>query len=636
MDKKKNYTDIIVFSICVFCLISIFATVAYMVCSMDRHIREQPTADSCCHVDAAALAASGKCVVSGLWEYYDGIHLVSDHAAQTTPNGWEKLPMAWSMFDRSAWGLGGKASYRLVLDGVPAEGLVFYLQGISPSIRIFVNGEAQDTAVIDGKSSMRQAYLPGGGRCELVIEVSSSWLTGVYACPWLYLPREFQRSISLAGGIWMASLGGFVTAFLLCLVLLHKIRARRRYHGFMRSFVGVALLYVLANFEVSNNSRLLQELISFEQLHVLVTAVAIYLGVAAIRFQVMLYPQLYDTKIIYPLAYAMFAAMLLRLFIGGYFDMEIVITCLTVMIVAYEIICTFLGLREKVRGFVFVSVATILVGVGISMVTISSAQHFFYGMYVILPCALLIAIMCYANFWAQEFAKAEEAAAREHEAKQKLMDAEIAYLTSQIQPHFQYNTLTMIQELCYTDPRKAAEAIVRYSALLRRRVDFNKYARLVPFPDELESIHDYIAIQRLRFEDRIRFDEQVNATGFRIPPLSIQTLVENAVHHGLRKTAAGGGVVRLTVTERETCFVVSVCDNGVGFDPQAVQSSNTGSGIASCRFRVESLLGGSVKITSAPGAGTRVDVTVPRPDPPKKRTRRVSRETGLTESEGRN
>jgi hypothetical protein len=635
MDKKKRYTDIIMFSICAFCLVSIFASVAYMVYSMNRRMREQPDNASCYHVDTAELEKSGKCVVSGLWEYYDGVHLISDHTVGAVPSAREKLPMEWSMFDHAAWGRGGTASYRLVLDCVPDGGLVLYLQGISPSIQIFVNGRAQAISSITGKHSIRGAYLPEGGRCELVIEVSSNWLTGVYACPWLYLPDEFQSSTSLADSIWMASLGGFITAFLLCLVMLHKIRERRRYHGFIRSFVGVALLYVLANFEVSNNSRLLQELISFEQLHLLVTAVAVYLGITTIRFQVMLYPQLYDTKIIYPLAYALFAAMLLRLFIGGYLDMEIVITCLTVMVVVYEMICTFLGLREKDRGLVFVSVATILVGVGISMVTISSAQHFFYGMYVILPCALLIAIMCYANFWALEFAKTEEAAARESEAKQKLMDAEIAYLTSQIQPHFQYNTLTMIQELCYTNPQKAAEAIVKYSALLRRKVDFNKYAKLVPFSDELDSIHDYMAIQRLRFEDTVRFEEQVDTTEFQIPPLSIQTLVENAVHHGLRKTAAGGGTVRLTVREEKAALIISVGDNGVGFDPKALDSANTGSGIASCRFRVESLLQGSIEIVSAPGAGTRVDVTIPRPAPPQKDVKRGEYRGGAAAREER-
>ncbi len=107
-----------------------------------------------------------------------------------------------------------------------------------------------------------------------------------------------------------------------------------------------------------------------------------------------------------------------------------------------------------------------------------------------------------------------------------MMDAEIAFSSSQVQPHFQYNTLTMIQELCYTDSEKAAQAIVMFSSLLRRKVDFQKYDKLVPFCSELENIKEYVAIQKLRFNDLIEFLFNIEFDDFEVPPLSIQTLYQ--------------------------------------------------------------------------------------------------------------
>ena len=99
---------------------------------------------------------------------------------------------------------------------------------------------------------------------------------------------------------------------------------------------------------------------------------------------------------------------------------------------------------------------------------------------------------------------------------------------------------------------------------------------------------------------------------FFVPPLSIQTLMENAVHHGLRKKKEGGVLTLSTALEDSKTVVIKVCDNGVGFDTDNSCSDYRGSGLTNCRYRVETLLGGSVAINSSIGEGTIVTVTIPR------------------------
>lgn len=611
MGAKNSRDDMIVFSICIVCLISIFVSVivnAYSISSSSRSKAEARRAEF--SVTGTDFEESGKCVVDGVWEYYDGVHLISDGVKKSDYSKLVELPMRWSMFSRDSWGSDGKASYRILLTALPEEDLVFCLYGISPRLEVFVDGEHKSSDYYNFGRALEETAIRGVDSCEIVIEVSSDWLTGIYACPWLYRAALFQRDMNLANSIWMVSLGAFVAAFLLCAVLLRKFRVRKLYRSFAMSFVVIALFYAVACNEMTAQFQYIYEYVSFEQMHLMVTAIAVFTGYVTLRLQAILFPAVYEKKISYLLSGALYAAMFLRLIFEVYFDVDVVIGCLLAVFIVYETVCTFLGLRSSGKGMGFIAAATIMVNIAISVATFASAKHFFVGIYIILPSSLLIAILLYANFWALEFAKIEAAAANESLSKQKLMDAEIAYLTSQVQPHFQYNTLTMIQELCYTDPEKAAQAIVMYSSLLRRKVDFNKYAKLVTFSDELESIREYAEIQKLRFGDTIDFRFNVAAEDFQVPPLAIQTLVENAVHHGLRKKT-DGGIMSLDVRQEKSDIIIRVIDNGVGFDPELCNTERVGSGIENCRFRVESLLGGSVRVKSAIDWGTCVTVTIP-------------------------
>ena len=144
-----------------------------------------------------------------------------------------------------------------------------------------------------------------------------------------------------------------------------------------------------------------------------------------------------------------------------------------------------------------------------------------------------------------------------------------AMLSSQIQPHFLYNTLTTIQEMCYTDPEQAADLIVHFSRYLRTNIDFMDYTDLIPFEKELEHIENYLYIQNTRFGNALVFEKDITVTEFQIPPLSVQPLIENAIKYGIRKNG-NHGTIRLETKQTAEGICILVKNSGPGFDARKI------------------------------------------------------------------
>ena len=205
--------------------------------------------------------------------------------------------------------------------------------------------------------------------------------------------------------------------------------------------------------------------------------------------------------------------------------------------------------------------------------------------------------------------------AKEMEAEQKLIRAQlqenrIAIMISQIQPHFIYNTLGTIQQLCKESPEEAARLVQNFSIYLRG--NFSELDSTLPirFSKELEHVHCYTEIELIRFPDMtVRYDIQTDE--FLLPALTVQPLVENAIKHGLMGLEEGG-TVTISAYEEQTDYCICVSDDGVGFDVSGLTDSKKHIGIRNVRERLQAMCGGSLTIESHPGAGTRVLVRIPK------------------------
>ena len=202
---------------------------------------------------------------------------------------------------------------------------------------------------------------------------------------------------------------------------------------------------------------------------------------------------------------------------------------------------------------------------------------------------------------------------REHE---QALQAEqrIQIMMTQIQPHFLYNSLTVIQELCRSDPAQAEAATVQFANYLRGNMDALQTNTPIPFGQELEHTRQYMALEEMRFEDKLTVRYDIQCESFVLPNLTLQPIVENAVRHGVRGNADGRGEVVIATRETPDRYEITVKDNGPGFDPEK-QPKDQGSshvGIQNVRQRLAQMCGGELKIESIPGAGACVTIALPK------------------------
>lgn len=183
-----------------------------------------------------------------------------------------------------------------------------------------------------------------------------------------------------------------------------------------------------------------------------------------------------------------------------------------------------------------------------------------------------------------------------------------ALMLSQINPHFVYNTLSTIASMCDSSPKQAKYLTVDFARYLRRNIDTLTSEELIPFEQELDHVSCYLKIEQARFRERLNVIYSIQCKDFSIPPLTVQPLVENAVKHGITKKA-NGGTVKISTFEEETCYVVEIIDDGVGF---SLENTKKHVGIENVRNRIAAMCKGTVTYKSTLDVGTRVTIEIPK------------------------
>lgn len=194
--------------------------------------------------------------------------------------------------------------------------------------------------------------------------------------------------------------------------------------------------------------------------------------------------------------------------------------------------------------------------------------------------------------------------------ERQITENRISTMISQIQPHFIYNTLGTIHQLCLIQPEKAAELTLNFSQYLRG--NFSELNNSVPIrlTQEINHVKCYMNIEQVRFPD-IQIEYDLKAEDFNLPALSIQPLVENAVKHGLMGLESGGKIT-VSTYETNTDYCVCVKDNGIGFDKNAVYDTKKHIGIQNIKERVSGMCGGNLTVDSTLGKGTTAIISIPK------------------------
>ena len=205
---------------------------------------------------------------------------------------------------------------------------------------------------------------------------------------------------------------------------------------------------------------------------------------------------------------------------------------------------------------------------------------------------------------AQEVAEAES-------LQRQVVEARMAAMQAQVEPHFLFNTLASIDHLIEVDPPRASRMQKNLIALLRASMPAMR-DKATNLGRELEVVRPYLEILKVRMEERLQpqvdVPEGLYSAGF--PPMMLQSLVENAIKHGL-EPKADGGALSVSAEVAHGKLHVSVADTGVGFARAA--TAGTGTGLSNIRERLKLIYGDAAELRIAPNAptGTRVTIVVP-------------------------
>jgi two-component system LytT family sensor kinase len=219
-----------------------------------------------------------------------------------------------------------------------------------------------------------------------------------------------------------------------------------------------------------------------------------------------------------------------------------------------------------------------------------------------------------------EWVSAQLAVAELDASRERLAEAQLRALRAQISPHFIYNALSAISALVRTDPERARELIEEFAEFVRYSV--RAHGEFTTLAEELRSIDRYLLIERARFGERLQVRLQVapEVLPVVVPYLCLQPLVENAVRHGLA-TKEGTGTVSIVASDAGADCLISVEDDGIGMDPDQLRGSaekpNNHVGLTNVDDRLRSVFGPGcgLVVETAPGAGTKVSMRVPKFQP---------------------
>lgn len=172
-------------------------------------------------------------------------------------------------------------------------------------------------------------------------------------------------------------------------------------------------------------------------------------------------------------------------------------------------------------------------------------------------------------------------------------EIELNKLKSQLNPHFIFNSMNSIRALVDEDPQKAKKSITQLSNILRNTLQMGKN-RTVSFDEEMLVVNDYIDLEKTRYEERLRFESQIdpNSSCFQVPALMIQTLIENAIKHGVSKLPEGG-FIKLETRVNEDLLILTITNSGQITNVK----SDSGFGVVNTKQRLHLLFGDLASFT---------------------------------------
>lgn len=221
-------------------------------------------------------------------------------------------------------------------------------------------------------------------------------------------------------------------------------------------------------------------------------------------------------------------------------------------------------------------------------------QMFFFGIVTIALCASIASLYMFIF-------SLEDHVDNAMDTVKTNADQKASILALQMRPHFIYNTLTSIYYLCDEDTEKAKSTILAFTSYMRKNFTALSSEDTIPFADELEHTKAYLEVEKTRFDDDIDIEYDISYTDFKLPPLTLQPLAENAVKHGRKPD---GGILRLIIRTVQTKTGVDVIVENTGAAFGEIKNDDPHIALNNMNERLKMMCNGTLTIKGIPATET--------------------------------
>lgn len=513
----------------------------------------------------------------------------------------------------------GICSYRLIIQTTHAqENRVLYIPNIGTAYTIYVDGTIVcQSGVVSTDYSQRFADNPPivtpftlAWTQEVVIEAAFRKTGGIYMTPVLQSFEAYESSRSSRTVLGYLTLG-MVISFIALFTMLHFFANREQYSLWLPVLILLILMRKLTLDETMSVFSAFFINMGYDDLNLLGIIATILSKSALLVFVVqMLDIQLSRRAIFYITAYyvGLFSSYMILppdLVVGHMMNFYVYGFYFPDLYVVYKMYQA----NERQTPFsLLLTFAFLLYIFGVMIDCFYITGVFRWNMSWILNMAILIVVLLMAFIYCKKMSEISEKARMVAKLENEVTQSNVSLLLTQIQPHFINNALTSIRYLCKTDPKKAEQSIMDFASYLRYNMASLSNRWVIPFHEEMMHVESYLAIEKIRFEEKLQVHLDIQVEDFEVPALCVEPLVENAIKHGVRGRISGG-TVSIRTYQADGYNWIIVEDDGVGFDPDHISEKSIG--IPNITKRLQMMEGVIFHLESQIGKGTRATIQIP-------------------------
>lgn len=562
-------------------------------------------------------------ILKGEWEFFYNKWIITDNMTDAEPDGMIKVQSRWSgkVFNGERLSREGYASYRMVVKNAPAGEELICTLGMYPNAyRIFINGvlcTSSGTVSKNVKETFAKAHfsytdyytVSEGEDLVIVVEISANKNGGLIYWPVINTHYHFDKTFdgnSSFGNKMVKIAIGFIIPVFFVVVILNNLHIYQKKNNSILLMIGALLLKFIFSFDIFYKITEAFTFIDYRLIHLFtyLTCFTLYLALLNVLQKHNILVTCNKKKCLFFLGLNVVAGLLYMLSYGSM--LMFVFLSVPYVSMLYFLYQVCLAVAEKRKFAISYLILVIFVYINFvldageltGLVLVNIAGITSIGSMIVMLTVLMVYLV--------QIKDRIEESRKAQVLEKEIIDVKNQALKAQIKPHFVFNMLTNIQDQYHKNRESGDSALTKFSKHLRLNVD-SEYKDMVSFEEELDNIQNYFDLENIRREGKLNLLYDIEYTDFKLPILSLQPLVENAVKYA-KTDEKEDGYIQIRSYQENGSIVIEVNDNGIGFDPSVVRQNATG--LKNVIQRLKYSLDAEVTIHSKKSEGTTIKIVI--------------------------